>query len=78
MTGSHEVRGSIPLGSTNNFNSLQAVQSSPQEGKKHSIFLTLFTGAVRRGVRGRRSADRSAEDLLLDQLSANPYVHYAP
>ena len=24
MTGSHEVRGSIPLGSTNNINSLQA------------------------------------------------------
>ena len=27
MTGSHEVRGSIPLGSTNNINNLQVVFS---------------------------------------------------
>ena len=29
MTGSHEVRGSIPLGSTNNINSLGSLLTRP-------------------------------------------------
>ncbi len=32
MTGSHEVRGSIPLGSTNYFNSLLAAHRLPPLG----------------------------------------------
>ena len=28
MTGSHEVRGSIPLGSTNHFNDLKRVEET--------------------------------------------------
>ena len=30
MTGSHEVRGSIPLGSTNKINNLSATENSPR------------------------------------------------
>jgi hypothetical protein len=32
MTGSHEVRGSIPLGSTNHINSLQAIENPSSRG----------------------------------------------
>ena len=41
MTGSHEVRGSIPLGSTNHFNELRRVEellaSSPKARTAFSI-----------------------------------------
>ena len=65
MTGSHEVRGSIPLGSTNNINSLAPLLTRPFASndellKPISLFHSNFAPSNRRPLRfwapdGRKS-----------------------